>query len=102
MLVTVEYSVPLNRCAEFRKQMHQLRTLRRRDGAFRWALFVDSAVPTKCIEEFMVESWQEHLRQHDRLTVADLPIQARMREMLTEGTSPQVSHYVAVAAGRSG
>lgn len=97
--VTVEYSVPLRRAWEFREHMRQLRTLRRRDGAFRWALFVDSAAPTRFIEEFMVESWLEHLRQHERLTIADIPVQTALRELLTNGTNPVVSHHFAVDLG---
>jgi hypothetical protein len=62
-------------------------------------LFVDSAAPTRFIEEFMVESWLEHLRQHERLTIADIPVQTALRELLTNGTNPVVSHHFAVDLG---
>ena len=48
-----------------------MRRIRRRDGAFMWELFSDIEQPDRMVECFMVESWLEHLRQHERATVAD-------------------------------
>ncbi len=93
VLVVIEYSVPTINVGPFTQAMQHLRTLRLRDGAFRWTLFEDANNPTLYTEHFMVESWEEHLRQHDRLTVADLQIQERVRVLLTTATSPRVSHY---------
>ena len=36
-----------------------------------WELFTDTEDPEHIVECFMVESWLEHLRQHERVTVAD-------------------------------
>jgi len=100
VLVAVEYSVPQVHSGEFADQIQHLRTLRLRDGAFRWALFVDPHAPNLYFEHFMVESWEEHLRQHERLTLADLQIQERLCALLSAGTSPRPSHYLAVPRGR--
>ena len=35
------------------------------------AQIVDAAQPDRYVESYMVESWAEHLRQHERVTVAD-------------------------------
>jgi hypothetical protein len=94
VLVVVEYSVPQIHSHEFADQIQRLRTLRLRDGAFRWALFVDTNDPNLCFEHFMVESWEEHLRQHERLTLADVQIQERLCALLSSGTSPRVAHYL--------
>jgi len=71
VLVQVEYRVEPNRSAEFASLMETLKTIRRRDGAFRWGLFHDVAQPDRWLEVFLVESWSEHLRQHERHTVED-------------------------------
>jgi MFS family permease len=96
VLVVVEYSVPTINVGQFAQAMQHLRTLRLRDGAFRWALFEDANNPTLYEEHFMVESWEEHLRQHERLTVADLQIQESVRALLATATSPRISHYFTV------
>ena len=92
-LVIVEYRVNGDQTEGFTEQMQRLRSVRRRGGAFQWGLFVDSADPTRHIEEFMVESWAEHLRQHERETVYDSQIQQKVNSLLDE--PPRVSHYVA-------
>ena len=51
--------------------MQLMRRIRRRDGAIRWGLFEDAATPGRYIETFVVESWAEHLRQHERVTISD-------------------------------
>ena len=53
--------------------------MRRRNGAYFWELFHDSADPSRFIECFMDESWVEHLRQHERVSVADREIQQRAK-----------------------
>ena len=39
--------------------------------ASRWGVYRDTENPANYIETFIVESWAEHLRQHERLTGAD-------------------------------
>ena len=53
--------------AEFVAAMQAVREMRRRNGAYFWQLFHDSADPTRFVECFMDESWVEHLRQHERV-----------------------------------
>ena len=66
----------------------------RRDGAVFWELFIDSADPKRCVEFWLVESWAEHLRQHERTTRADRKIQVRVRA-LTVGHE-RTTHFVAL------
>lgn len=47
------------------------RRMRKRDGAFFWEVFQDSADAGRFTECFMKESWMKHLRQHERVTKAD-------------------------------
>ena len=71
VLVTVEYQVEAARVAEFIQTMHEYGRVRRRDGASRWGICRDLEIADRYLETFVVSSWAEHLRQHDRLTRAD-------------------------------
>lgn len=93
--VVVEYRVNADRLEAFNQAIGALRTFRLRDGAFQWGIFVDTTDPTNYIEEFMVESWVEHLRQHMRLTRSDRQVQEAQIAFLA--LPPKVSHYVSGA-----
>jgi MFS family permease len=100
VLVTVEYTVDPARRAEFAEALRRLlRPIRRRDGAAFWELFVDAANAQRCLECFLVESWAEHLRQHDRATKSDRDVQAALRTFVT-GTV-RTTHYIALSADAS-
>jgi len=95
VLVTISYRVQPDKRADFVAAMQGLREMRRRNGAYYWQLFHDSEEPTRFIETFMDESWMEHLRQHERVSVADREIQRRAKQYLVEGTSTHSSHWLA-------
>lgn len=92
VLVTVEYHVHPNQTTDFKRTMRQIRKIRLRDGAIRWELYQDLGNPNLYIENFTVESWGEHVRQHHRMTKGDREVQARLNKLL-EKTS-RVSHLV--------
>jgi len=96
VMVTVEYRIDPARADEFAKIMHQqMRRIRRRDGAFMWELFNDIDDPDHMVECFMVESWFEHLRQHERATVADREVIEKTRAFHLGSELPKVTHLVA-------
>ena len=95
VLVTIEYRVDPTHRSEFVATMQELRDMRRRNGAFAWYLFHDSAEPTRFLESFMDESWTEHLRQHERVSVADREIQHRANQYLAKGESTRSTHWLA-------
>ncbi|HEX9465931.1 MAG TPA: MFS transporter [Alphaproteobacteria bacterium] len=95
VLVTVEYRVrPADRAA-FLAALQKLGPERRRDGAYAWGIFEDTASEGRFVETFYVESWVEHLRQHERVTNADRLLQDAVAGFHVTGT-PKVSHFVAV------
>lgn len=96
VMVTVAYQIDPARVAEFSRAMRHLRQIRRRDGAFMWELFQDVEVPGRMVESFMVESWIEHLRQHERVTVADREVSEQTRAFHIGSEPPKVTHLVAV------
>src|SRR5580698_6881784 len=83
VLVTVEYAVIPNRTAEFVDAMHEYGRMRRRDGAYRWSVFRDTEVADRFLEIFLVNSWAEHLRQHERQTQADRELEGRIFSYLS-------------------
>src|SRR5919199_1730090 len=66
VLVTIEYRIDPSRAQEFVRVMERLGRSRRRSGATRWGVFHDAADPSRYLEAFIVDSWVEHLRQHER------------------------------------
>jgi MFS family permease len=95
VLVTVEYFIDPSVARDFARAMQPMRMIRRRDGAIRWGLFEDAAKPGRYIETFVVESWAEHLRQHERVTVSDREIEARAIAFHRGDGPPKVTHWIA-------
>lgn len=95
VMVEVEYRVPPARSDDFARALARLGRTRRRDGAIYWSHFIDAADPSRHLEIFVSENWLDHLRQHERVTVADRVIQDEVRAYHTGPEPPRVSHYVA-------
>ena len=94
VLITVEYQVDASDVDRFVEAMDELARIRRRDGAYRWDLYADLERPGSYLETFLVDSWSEHLRQHGRLTVADLEV-TRLTSSFHRGEgSPVVRHML--------
>jgi len=94
VLVTVDYRVPPENHSSFSEAMQAVGRVRRRSGATRWSLFQDAADPDHFVETFTVPSWEEHLRQHERVTVADRRFEDRARALLEDGEAPRVTHLL--------
>jgi MFS family permease len=94
VVVTVEYRIALEDADAFRLAMHELRRVRRRDGAKRWSLMQDMATPEIWIERYHSPNWVEHLRRHHRFTMADRDIERRVLEFHRGNGPPQVRHLM--------
>ena len=93
VLVTLEYRVNRDQSEEFLEAIHEYGRVRRRDGAYRWGVYRDLEDADRYIETFLIRSWAEHLRQHERTTKADREIEERLRTYVTG--VPKVRHLVA-------
>jgi hypothetical protein len=58
----------------------------------RWGVYYDAENPGVYLENFVVESWAEHTRQHDRFTVADRKFEERVLGLVLE--SPKTRHFL--------
>jgi hypothetical protein len=94
VLVTVEYRIDPADREPFLDALARLEHERRRDGAYAWGVFEDAAQEGRIIETFLIESWMEHLRQHERVTEADRLIQEELRRFDRSG-NPKVTHFIA-------
>ena len=102
VLVTVEYQVRPEEAAEFARAMADVRRIRLRDGAMEWGLFADAALPGRYTEVFLVKSWLEHLRQHERATVADRDLVESARRYHVGGDRPAVRHLISEPLRKEG
>jgi len=94
LLVTIEYRIDQSNRAAFLAAIAKLANERRRDGAYAWGIFEDAADPGRYLETFLVESWLEHMRQHERITNADRLSQEAVQKFQLEG-APKVTHFIA-------
>lgn len=81
VLVLVEYRVPTANVSGFLPAVHKLERIRRRDGAFEWGVFRDEGDARLFVEQFVVDSWEEHVRQHERVTVTDRATEDEVRRL---------------------
>ena len=94
VLVTVEYRIDPRDRGRFFAAMDELGYARRRNGAYGWGVFEDSANEGRMVETFLVESWLEHLRQRERVTQVDGALQDRVNQFQTEGGGPSITHFI--------
>ncbi len=92
VLVTVEYEVDPKKAEEFLEALHKFARVRRRDGASRWGVYRDTEHPTQYVETFIVESWAEHMRQHERLTRGDRDLEENVARFESEPV--KVRHFI--------
>jgi hypothetical protein len=94
VLVTTEYEIDPAQRAAFLKAIAELAWERRRDGAYDWGVFEDPVNDGRFVETFLVDSWLEHLRQHERVTKADSALQIAVDRFQRKGV-PKVTHLIA-------
>jgi MFS family permease len=98
MMVT--YDVKPGTEEAFQVALRRVGRARRRTGAVRWSVYRDADRPERFVETFVVPSWDEHVRQHERRTATDASLQQDLRDFLIDGADPHVEHFVAPAHPR--
>lgn len=94
--VTIEYQIDPAEVGEFLRAMEEVRQNRLRTGANNWNLYRDVEDPTRYVEIFESPSWVEHLRLHERVSVADQQVEKKVRAYHVGDAPIQVSHFIAV------
>jgi MFS family permease len=93
VLVTIAYHIDDKDRAAFLAALDELGYERKRDGAFAWGVFEDTAATGRYVETFLIESWLELMHSYERVTKADRLLEEHIRGFLTE--APQINHLVA-------
>jgi MFS family permease len=100
VLVTVRYRVRQRHEQAFVRAMETYGRIRRRDGASSWGVFRDLEHANVFLETFLVTSWAEHLRQHERFTRGDADVEVHVQRHI-EG-EPFAEHFVGADAISTG
>ncbi len=96
VMVLVEYNIAPTDRERFLEVLESIAAERQRDGAYAWGVFEDTARPGRLVESFLVESWLEHLRQHERVTKADRAVQERLASLVRGPVN--ITHLVSANA----
>ena len=95
VLVTVEYRPKPGLERDVIDKLYAGRLARRRTGAVSWCLWVDAADPRRILEQFVVGSWDEHLRQLERVSRRDEHRLTEIAEMTDPSGPPTITHWLA-------
>ncbi|WP_422015863.1 MFS transporter [Roseateles sp.] len=96
VVVQIEYRIRKHDLPGFLNAMRHVEQERRRDGAYAWGVAEHTGEPERVIEWFLVESWAEHLRQHQRVSRADADLQAEALRFHIGPDRPAVHHFLAL------
>jgi MFS family permease len=96
VLVSVEYWAQPGLEEQLMTALQRTRFSRRRTGATSWRAWQDASDPSRILEQFVVASWDEHLRQHERVTKRDQGRLDRIRELTDPAHPVTVTHWLAV------
>ena len=96
VLIQVEYRIRREDRSAFLASVRKLSVARRRDGAYAWGVAEHTDDAERVIEWFLVESWAEHMRQHQRVTNEDAHLHKEVSAFHNGSTPPVANHFVAL------
>ncbi len=99
VMVTVEYCAMAGRAQDMVAALEEARFSRRRTGATSWRVWQDAADPDRVVEQFVVASWEEHLRQHERVTVRDQDRLDKVQALADPNRSTTRTHWLTPQPG---
>src|SRR5580658_5990362 len=94
VMVSVEYWPREGAADQLLTQLRDARFSRRRTGASSWRVWQDAADPQRIVEQFVVASWDEHLRQHERVTGRDAERLVTIRTLTDPAHPTTVTHWI--------
>jgi predicted MFS family arabinose efflux permease len=101
VVITVTYTLATGNDQRFLDRGAELRRVRRRTGATHWHLHRDLSDRDVFEEMFVVGSWEEHERQHERLGGRERAILDDIDGLLRPGTHRTARHALGVRPPRS-
>ena len=92
--ISIDYRVKPEDLNAFTQAIYQLKGVRLRDGAIRWAIYRDANDPEHMNETFIMESWLDYLRSRERTTAADSACRERVWALHTGPEPPKITHQL--------
>ena len=102
IMVTIVHRAAAGSEEQMAQALLGLRRARRRTGATEWSAWRDAADPRRMVEQFVVSSWEEHERQHARLTERDRARVEAVQAHAEPGSDPEVVHWSQLTGPASG
>jgi MFS family permease len=96
VMVSIEYRAREGMRDALIAALRDARHSRRRSGAISWRTWHDTADPDRILEQFIVASWDEHLRQHERVTRRDADRQHKIRALSDTARPAVVTHWLTI------
>jgi len=96
VMVQIEYRIRVQDRPAFLQALKAVAEERRRDGAYAWGIAEHTSDPERVQEWFLVESWAEHMRQHQRVSQADADLQGEAQRFHIGPEKPVVHHFLAL------
>ncbi len=93
--VTIEYRPKPGLEQELVAALYAGRLARRRTGAVRWRVWRDADDLDRVLEQFVLGSWDEHLRQHERVSRRDQQRLEQIKAMTDPNQPTTVTHWLA-------
>lgn len=97
VFINIIYKVKDKYIEEYLLLIKELSKFRKKSGCYGWGIYQDTNDPNVYSENFYIESWLEHLRQHERVTEAERDVQEKIDGLLI--SEKKISHYIAIKKG---
>jgi MFS family permease len=95
--ITMEFKIDSMRRREFVNLMREVRLIHLRNGANRWGLHEDLTRPNTFRLEMVVPSWNDHLRQLERMTKPEEEVLKRAWSLHLGTSPPEERSYLSMS-----
>jgi MFS family permease len=102
VLVNIEYRISPADREDFLRAMQDVRSIRLRNGSSTWGIFEDSTDATRCVEVYLDDSWDAHLRQRFRVTRDDRRAMDLAMAFHRGEAPPRITYLLSPAIRRRG
>jgi MFS family permease len=96
VMVVNTWTIPDEALDDFLDVMREVRLARLKTGGSRWQLYQELGGDGAYSETFIVASWEEHLKQHERIDDDTVAAIRRARQLDASTTGPTARHFLGV------
>ena len=96
VMVVNTWTIPDESLDDFLEVMREVRLARLKTGGSRWQLYQELGGEGAYSETFIVPSWEEHLKQHERIDDETVAAIRRARQLDASESGPTARHFLGV------